>query len=356
MATTTDTGRALPIAWTPLDQRIWEEELDPVVPARLFDVHTHVYLREHIGAGSPELQTIPFAQLYPSATWDDLDAADALLMPGRTIHRTAFGFPFLKVDFDAINRFTIRESRKDSASGAFLLVHPRMTQAQVEEQILHEGFLGLKPYRLYSTTGDVKECRITDYFPEHQMAVADRYELPVILQLSKSRGVADPDNIGDLERLTAKYPRVKWVLAHCARGFYPQPLERVGERLAKLPGVYFDTAAVCEYGSYDYLLELVGPGRILWGSDDLPACADRGKYMTWGEGWSHINADVIGGIRSTACDLSLTFIRYEVLRALCRAIRRHRLSPPEVQAIFHDNAAAIIDTARRNVSQRKVAS
>ncbi len=34
----------------------------------------------------------------------------------------------------------------------------------------------------------------------------------------------------------------------------------------------------------EYLLDLVGPGRLMYAGDDLPACADRGKYITWGGG------------------------------------------------------------------------
>ncbi len=134
-----------------------------------------------------------------------------------------------------------------------------MSAEDVERQIVEDGFLGLKPYRLYTTTGDPKESRITDFLPEHQLEVADRYGLGIILQLSKSGGVADDDNINDLERLSERYAHVRFIMAHCARAFYPQPLDRVGERLARLRNVYFDSAAVCEYGSYDRLLELVGP-------------------------------------------------------------------------------------------------
>ncbi len=39
------------------------------------------------------------------------------------------------------------------------------------------------------------------------------------------------------------------------------------------------------------------------------------------------------------CDSRMTFIRYEVLRALARAIRRHALSSAETAAIFNDTAA-----------------
>ena len=346
---TATTKHEIPIALTDLDRRIFEEEIDPVLPRELFDIHTHVYLNEHIGPESPERHSLGFGHLYPSAGWDDCDAADRLLLPGRNVHRVAFGFPFRDVDFAAINEFTITESRKDPQSGAFLLVHPGMSAADVERQIVEDGFLGLKPYRLYTTTGDPKESRITGFLPEHQLEVADRYGLGIVLQLSKSGGVADDDNINALERLSDRYARVRFIMAHCARAFYPQPLDRVGERLARLPNVYFDSAAVCEYGSYDRLLELVGPGRVMYGSDDLPACSDRGKYVSWGEAWIHGNEDSLLGADLPHCDPRMTFIRYEVLRALARAIRRHSLTTAETAAIFHDTAAGLVAEFREAV-------
>ncbi len=347
--TTPDHTSEIPLVLTELDRQIFEQEIDPVLPQRLFDIHTHVYLNQHIGPDSPERLTISFGRLYPDAGWEDLNAADELLLPGRTVHRVAFGFPFRDVDFSAINQFTVAQSRKDPESGAFLLVQPSMSAEFVEQQIVEEGFLGLKPYRLYTSTGDPAESRITDFLPEHQLQVADRFGLGIVLQLSKAKGVADEDNIGDLERLTDKFPGVQWIMAHCARGFYPQPLDRVGERLARLNNVYFDTAAVCEYASYDLLLDLVGPGRLLYGSDDLPACVDRGKYVTWGEGWMHGNEETLIRSGLNYCDTTMTFIRYEVLRALARAVRRHGFSTKEIEAIFHDNAASLVAGFRRGV-------
>ena len=340
----------LPLEILELDQQIWQEELSGIIPEKLFDIHVHVYQREHIGRSSPELRAQMFSTLYPNAGWTDLNAADALLIPGRRIHRLVFGFPFAEANFKALNDFTIKQVRRDPESAALLLVNPGMSADYVERRVLKEGFVGFKPYRLYTTSGNAVESRITDFFPEHQIQVANRYGLLVILQLSKSRGIGDPDNIADMERLTTKYQNVRWIMAHCCRGFYPQPLERAGKRLADLPNVFVDTAAVCEYASYDYLLSLIGPKRILYGSDNLPACADRGKYITWGEGWAHCNASslVAGSIPSNP---AMTFILYEVLRALCRAIRRHNLSKSHIQDIFHNNGAALVAGARERLAQ-----
>lgn len=99
----------------------------------------------------------------------------------------------------------------------------------------------------------------------------------------------------------------------------------------------------------EYLLDLVGPGRLMYAGDDLPACADRGKYITWGEAWTHGNADILGVKPRIHCDSSMTFIRCEALRAPCRAIRRQQLGSAH-WAIFHDTAQWSVAAARRSVA------
>ena len=91
---------------------------------------------------------------------------------------------------------------------------------------------------------------------------------------------------------------------------------------------------------------------MLFRSDNLPACADHGKYITWGEAWTHFNEDMLekAGVKGTHCDMSMTFVLYEVLRALCRAIRRYDLNESDIRAIFHDNAAELIAGVRTSIS------
>ena len=138
------------------------------------------------------------------------------------MHRLVFPFPFMpECDFEASNRFAAEEVRHDPASGALMLVHPAMTEEHVEAEIDRHGFLGLKPYRFYSATGDTDECRVTDFLPEHQIAVADRRGLLIMLHLSKRAAIADPENIEDVRRLCEKYPDARWILAHCAGATRP---------------------------------------------------------------------------------------------------------------------------------------
>src|SRR5207302_8954777 len=105
-------------------------------------------------------------------------------------------------------------------------------------KIRQHRFVGFKCYRWYSVTGDVNECRITDFMPDHLVAVANHYGLMIMLHVAKKAAIADAENLADLERLTAKYPRVRWVLAHCARSYSNWALTLAAPRLKRIPNVW----------------------------------------------------------------------------------------------------------------------
>ena len=204
------------LPYNDLDHRIWTEELDELIPPQVFDAHTHVYRWEfNIGAGKEQGPTYELiGRQFPVSDWKLLDACDAQLMPGRQVHRLAFPFPFSPAcDFEGSNRFVAAEAGRDPGSAALMAVHPSMTAEYLDEQIQRFGFLGFKPYRFYATTGDAVACRISDFLPAHQMEVADRRGLLVMLHLAKRDAIADPENIEDLIQLATRYARVKWILA-----------------------------------------------------------------------------------------------------------------------------------------------
>lgn len=328
---------------TDLDRRIWEEELAEFVPPRIFDVHAHVYRRAHnLGTDSAA------SAAFPESDWALLDACDRRLMPGREVHRLAFGFPYAGgCDFAAANRFTAAEARRDPDSAALMLVHPAMTDDELDQQLDAHGFLGFKPYRFYSTSGDAVDCRITDFLPEHQIRVADRRGLLVMLHLAKRDGAADSQNLADLERLSTEYPRVKWILAHCARSYFAAQVARAGPRLARLASAWYDVSSVCDSDAVRALIDSVGPPRVMYGSDDLPVGVLRGKYITFGRAWAWLSEEN-HSLDLSHCDPRMTFVRYEQLRAMRQAARGAGLSRAQIEDLFANTAQRLLALCGRH--------
>lgn len=345
---------------TDMDRRIWDEELDCFVPKRVFDIHTHAYLWSHNLTpgkdGGPDWGFV--GRDYPESDWDALELCDRLLMPGREVHRLIFPFPFAPAcDFDGANRFVSRQSARDASSGSLMLVNPAMTKEYIEEQLDRHGFLGFKPYRFYSVTGDPVESRITDFLPRHQIEIAHRRGLLIMMHVSKRNAIADPQNIEDLTSLAAELPGAQWILAHCARSYSTWAIDKAAPHLRGLPNIWFDTSSVCESDAFDALFSGVGVERVMYGSDDIPVGVMRGKYITFGFAWTFLSEENHRFSLAHA-DPRMTFTRYEQLRAMRRAARRLSLTPGQVDGLFHGTAEALVRSARdrQNTGNRTLPS
>lgn len=337
--------------WNSLDRRIWEEELEEFVPRQVFDIHTHIYsVSQNITSPDPQSTYRDSLGEYAEASWNALDQADGVLMPGRQVDRLAFPFPFAEgCDFAQSNDYIAGEVAGHPHSGALMLVHPGMSAADLEQCVDRHGFLGFKPYRFFSSTGDAVHCRITDFLPEHQIEVADRRGLLIMMHVSKPDAIADPENIEDMVRLSARYPNARWILAHCARSYSAWAIEKAGPFLRDLPNVWYDTSSVCESDAIDALYTAVGPGRVMYGSDDIPVGVLRGKYVSFGRGWAYLS-EKNQSLNLSHCDGRMTFTRYEQLRAMRQAARRVGLSEQQNREVFHDTAAALVKSVRESLS------
>lgn len=322
-----------PIDYRSHDQQIWEEELADFVPQRIFDAHIHMFSRNLL---SPEAQK--------ECPLDDSDFATlqawaARLYPGREVHYLILGFPMIGTDVTAHNRMITEQIRVDPLSRANRLVTPACTLEQIERDIKEQGFIGLKPYRVYSVTGDIHQCRIRDFLPEPQLELADEMGLWVTMHLSRHDGCGDEFNLDDLEEYTTKrYPRVKWILAHCARSFTYRPIQQGIERLRQMPNIWYDLSAVCDVRPFITLFQKEEPKRILYGSDGVDSTFFHGTYVALGRAWQYFHTDKYEQLQFPHCDGRPILAIYEELLAIKQAAEIAGLSRDDIEDIFWRNA------------------
>lgn len=325
-----------------LDRRIWEDELEDFVPEQLFDAHVHVYDPSHCFAKEEDTPTEYMSWWDRPIPYMDRAALDdyySNLFPGRTVSYLMMGYPFINGDLDAANRFTARQAATDPKSAALMLVRPDFSAEYVAQAIDEHGFRGLKPYRWYAADAD--NCGIMDFLPEHLIEVADDRELAVTLHLSKKYAIADEDNLNDLAYLTKRYPKVRWVLAHMARCLVPWPLERAMDRLKEMPGIWLDFSSVTISDVFALALKNLPTDRIMYGSD-LPIGVQRGQYVGFGYAWALLDEKRMSVLELAHCDGRPTFIGYETLRAVRRAILAQGLGRKETEDIFCNNALKLL--------------
>lgn len=317
------------------DRLIYEEEIRPWLPARIFDAHTHLLINHC----HPELaETMPLADnpILGDVDLPWLQAWWAALLPGANVRGMVMGFPTPDVAMAEENRIVAKQCGAVRYPFAWL-VKPSDDLAQLETDIREFKPAVLKPYMCFVEGKPMNEADITDLIPEGQLALADQYGLAVMLHVAKPRGMGDEDNLRDIARLSSAYPRCQFILAHCGRCFITPNAERMVAELVRAENVWMDTSAVCDAGVFLTVLKHYDRTKILFGSDLVTAVGFRGNYIRMGMSWHVCTQDMLTHKGPTAH--RTTYAAYENLSALCFALRHLELGESEREALFSGNAA-----------------
>jgi len=328
----------------PIDEAVFAEELDPWLPSKVIDCHVHVSLSEHRSAVSPERMSINWAREVSSEqSWEQMRQTWNALFPGREVRALAFGVPFREVDLIANNDYILRGVRDPAnmASG-LLLTRPDWEPAAIEDA-MRAGFLGIKPYPDLAPES-IDEPGIFDFVPRAQLEVVNRLGGILMLHLPRKDRLADADNIRDLLEISDSFPSIRLILAHVGRSFCLPTAQRGLPSFARRSNVYFDTAANLNADVFAYAIEVVGPDRILYGSD-LPITLMRGfrghvgeTYINYTDGPYSWNVNR----KSPAEEARYTYYLYEELRALIDAAKRSGVGKAALEKVLYSNAAKLL--------------
>ena len=313
------------------DRQIWEEELAEFVPSRVFDAHIHLFDRAHLPTDS--------TTAWSNADLKTLQVWAEKLYPNRDVHFLVLGTPIVGIDVNTHNHWAIRQVQTDPLSRINRLVTPSCRLEDIRTDVGQEGVIGLKPYRVFSTTGDVAQCRIHEFLPHEQLELADELGLWVTMHLSRFHGCADAENLKDLEQYTTRqYPNIRWILAHCARSFTYWPIRQAIERLRDLPNIWYDVSAVTDVRPLVTLFSQERIERIFYGSDGVDSTYFRGQYVALGRAWQGLDVTKFD-LRFPHCDGRPILAIYEQLLSMKHAAEIVQLSSDDLEAIFWRNAA-----------------
>ncbi len=316
------------------DQQIWDEELQDFVPDRVFDAHIHLFLPEH------QAEAARTANSWGHADFATLQQWAARLYPGRETHFLVLGTPALGIDVAAHNDWCIEQVQTDPQSRMNRLVTPSCRVQDIERDVRERGFIGLKPYRLFSVTGDIAQCRMHEFLPHEQLELANELGLWVTMHLSRFHGCADEFNLSDLREFTgSRYPNIKWILAHCARSFTYWPIRKAIDQLREMPNVWYDVSAVTDVRPLITLFSREDRRRLLYGSDGVDATYFHGQYAALGRAWQGVDAGRFD-LRFPHCDGRPILAIYEQLLSMKHAAEIAQWSAEDVENLFWRNAAA----------------
>lgn len=320
-----------PYVWATIndeDRRLFNEKLKNFVPPNSFDAHAHLWRVPDLGLPTPSLAAAGPEEV----TRAIYDERVSLWMPERCPSGGLFfPFPTRALNVDSANRFLADQMKGDPHSRGLMIVTPRQDPAQVERQVLDDGFVGFKVYHLFADREDTLFAPTDEFIPEWAWELADQYGLVILLHMVLPRALAEPANQTYIRQHCEQYPNAKLILAHAARGFCGRHTVEGISSIRGLKNVFFDTSAVCEPEAFEAILKTFGPTRLLFGAD-FCVTEMRSRCVNLADGFLWL--DEIRPDFSRSRFAKPTLLGIESLLALKQACSNQHLSDGDVEEVF----------------------
>ena len=321
------------------DREFFNRELEGFVPPRVYDMHAHLWcISDWEGNPPVHVQMAPH-----EITLEVYGEHMEWILPSREVHGLHFPFPASFPNNPApCNEWVSAQVRKDGLARGQLYVRPDDDPERIRCEGKRLGMKGLKPFACFARRPDKENAEIPEYFPEWMAEIAHREGWTVTLHMQRSRSLADASNLFWIGNYCKKYPDMKLILDHSARGFNPwHCLEGLRQLSKDMPGnLYVDTSVNCTPLATMACLKYLGADHVLYGSDFY--CSHmRGTNFPVGDSflWLEENADICENI---LYQKEPVLLGLENLRAVKSAFEMLNLGDREIENYFWENAARLL--------------
>ena len=341
-----------------VDQAVYEKDLRDWLPAKIIDIHTHLWLKTFFEETAVADRGAKWPYLVAEDnSIEDLSETYRLMFPRQQVTPLIFGSPRPDVVFEQTNGYVSEVARQHHLP-ALLVSTPAWSGEEVERLVMDYGLLGLKPYLSFAP-GHIPSNDITifDFLPHSHLEAANVHGWIVMLHIPRSQRLRDPVNLAQMLEIERRYPNVRLIIAHIGRAYCPEDVDDAFELLGETKNMVFDFCANTNAQVMEELLRAVGPKRVLFGSD-MPILRMRMRRIC--EDGFYINL-VPPGLYGDVSDdphmrevspkegEKLTFFMYEELLAFKRAAEAVGLSDADLEDVFYNNAARLIADSSGNL-------
>lgn len=327
--------------------KIWQEELDGFVPARVLDFHVHVF---HAGSLYEGQGFDCGGHRLTSYTFEDLSRDLAEVYPGRDCSAVCFGLPYPENNNAENNRY-IGQGSDGKRFFGLRLIRPDESPETVAREVREQGHVGFKPYPNFVPKADLNEVEIHEMLPASLMRVADEMGLIVMLHIPRKGRLADALNQRQIIELCRDYPRARIVLAHIGRAYFVKNVVGYLDPLKDIPNLYIDLAMLNNWEVIEHAFTVWPAERILYGTD-IPISLAAGKAVEINNQYTYVTPEPWPlSISDDHGRLVFTSFLYEELRAIKKAVERIGPSPDFVDKLFYKNGMSLLNTLVEQVGQ-----
>jgi glutamate-1-semialdehyde 2,1-aminomutase len=319
---------------TQRDRDLAAAKLTGFLPAEIYDIHVHPYHPVHFAPGAWPL----FGDKGPQGCAEHRAALQRYL-PVAKLHGLYFGMPHRTANRPAMNDWVAAEVREHGTplSRALMVVSPADDPAVVAAALRSGQFCGLKVYHVFANRPDTMHATIEEFAPEWMWELLHEVRGVLLLHIVRDGAMDDVGNQQSLRRLCRAYPHAKLILAHIARSFNYRNARQGLRCLADLDNAVVDTSAVCEAEAFRAALDILGPRRVLWGSD-YAVSEIRGRCITTGGLFFWLHPEVVRPDYQAATASDMTLVGIESMIALREACEDSGLTRGDLDDLFLRNA------------------
>jgi glutamate-1-semialdehyde 2,1-aminomutase len=316
------------------DLELAAAQLTGFVPPEVYDIHTHPYHPAHFAPGAWKL----FGDMGPQGCAEHR-AALQRYMPVSTLHGLYFGMPHKTANRPVMNDWVASQVQTQGTplSRGLMVVSPADNRDEVAAALRSGKFSGIKVYHVYANRPDTMHANVEEFAPEWMWELLHEVRGVLLLHIVRDGAMDDPGNQQSLRRLCRAYPRARLILAHIARSFSYRNARKGLRFLADLDNAVVDTSAICESEAFSAALEILGPRRVLWGSD-YAVSEIRGRCITTGKLFFWLHPELLRPDYLAATTTEMTLVGIESLIALREACEDAGLTKGDVGDIFLHNS------------------
>lgn len=181
-----------------------------------------------------------------------------------------FGFPIFPDD-QMQNSYILSLLQQHHNIFPVLMITATTNNRYLKDELTTNS-VGLK---MYPTARQKKKpTSVIEVFPREALAIADQLSKPLIVHLPN--GIVK--NYNEVLRLAGLYPGAKFVIAHMGNVFcYNHKFKEILGSLEDQSNIFLDTAMVADPMVISEAIDVLGPTRVLFGSD-APFSYTRGGY------------------------------------------------------------------------------
>lgn len=237
--------------------RIRDEVMD-WIPDYIIDAHAHCNLPEHVIDINPRAR-MHMLSTFPYFTLEESERLRTMFFPGKELRSLRFAKTFRGLNHRAANDYLLEQGPAKDRIALFGL--PEDVE-YTNRMLAHPRVSALKMYWSYV---EPPAETIYDFFRPEILEVAQALDVPLVLHLPKMI----VRSIDDLLQVARDFPRLRIVLAHLGLSKLVVPgLEDALKAAAKVKTIYMDTALNPSADVVTMSLQIFGPERLMFGSDE----------------------------------------------------------------------------------------